>query len=215
MVKYILTFVLILNGFQNSFLFAQNQMQEEEKHCIFGEIGMGLGQTLFFNNMETKLQNAYGGAFNPNLGNNLMMGFYYAPKKWKGLGLGSRIKGTFGTSVLGDFGDSYIFNYYNLAATFKYFFSHKTFNKGYYLRGSVGFGQFTSKRVNEKINLYKHQYAIGASYMLGLGYTLPFKRTALSIEAEFDYSSRNGTIDNIGDARFQSGQIGGNIIFSF
>lgn len=165
--------------------------------------------------MKAQLIKSYGGAFNPSIGNNLMMGFYVAPENWKGLGIGSRIKGTFGTSVNGDNGDSYIFNYYNLAITAKYYALSKGFNKGLYIRGSFGFGQFTTKRVNEATNLYKHQYAIGTSLMGGIGYSIPFKKTALSIEAEFDYSNRNGTIDGLGDAGYRSGQIGGNIIFSF
>lgn len=150
-----------------------------------------------------------------SIGNNLIIGFYVAHDKWKGLGAGSRIKGTFGTSTKGNNGDSYIFNYYNLAVSAKYYGLSKQFNKGLYLRGSFGFWQFTSKRVNEATTLYKHQYAIGTSMMGGVGFTLPIKKMALSFEAEFDYSNRNGTIDGKGDASYKSGQLGGNIILSF
>lgn len=194
---------------------AQSSTNRKSKFPVYGEIGLGFGQTLFFGDMKTQLSNSYGGSFSPGIGNNLMMGFYIAPENWKGLAIGSRIKGTFGTSVKGDNGDSYIFNYYNLAITVKYYALSKEFNKGLYVRGSFGFGQFTTKRVNEATNLYKHQYAIGTSLMGGLGYTIPLKRTALSFEAEFDYSNRNGTIDGKGDAGYKSGQIGGNIILSF
>ncbi|MDX2306168.1 MAG: hypothetical protein NW226_25390 [Microscillaceae bacterium] len=194
---------------------AQTSENKKSRFPIYGEFGLGWGQTLFFGDMKAQLTKSYGGAFNPNIGNNLMMGFYVAPENWKGLGVGSRIKGTFGTSVSGDNGDSYIFNYYNLAITAKYYAVSKEFNKGLYVRGSFGFGQFTTKRVNEATKLYKHQYAIGTSLMGGIGYTIPFKKTALSIEAEFDYSNRNGTIDGLGDASYKSGQIGGNVILSF
>lgn len=182
---------------------------------VYGELGLGFGQTLFFGDMKTQLRESYGGSFDPGIGNNLMMGFYIAPEKWRGLGVGSRIKGTFGTSVEGDNGDSYIFNYYNLAVTAKYYPLSGQFNKGLYLRGSFGFGQFTSKRVNEASNLYKHQYAIGTSLMGGLGWTFPLRKMALSFEAEFEYANRNGTIDGKGDAGYKSGQLGGNIILSF
>lgn len=194
---------------------AQTTIDKTTKLPIYGEIGLGFGQTLFWGDMKAQLTKSYGGAFEPGTGNNLMMGFNIAPENWKGLGIGSRIKGTFGTSVKGDNGDSYIFNYYNFAITAKYYALSKAFNKGLYARGSFGFGQFTTKRVNEATNLYKHQYAIGTSLMGGIGYTLPFKKTALSFEAEFEYSNRNGTIDGKGDAGYQSGQIGGNIILSF
>lgn len=194
---------------------AQSVSEKKTKLPVYGEFGVGFGQTLFFGDMKAKLIQSYGGSFSPGIGNNLMMGFYIAPDTWKGLGLGSRIKGSFGTSVKGDNGDSYIFNYYNLALSAKYYALSKEFNKGLYIRGSIGFGQFTTKRVNEATQLYRHQYAIGSSIMAGAGVTIPIKKLRLSVEAEFDYSHRNGTIDGKGTVGYQSGQMGGNIILSF
>ncbi len=192
-----------------------NYAQTEKKSRVFAEVGLGFGQTLFGSDTKENLQAAYGGTFDPGTGNNLLMGFHYAPESWKGFGLGSRIKGTFGTSVKGSNGDDYIFNYYNLGLSAKYHFLSKTFNKGLYGRTGIGFGQFTSKRQNEDQNLYKHQYAIGSTFTAGLGWTFPFKKMAISIEAEYEYSSRNGTIDGKGDTTFTSGQIGGNVVISF
>ncbi len=196
---------------------AQKQVLSKpfKKTPIYAEVGIGFGQTLFFANTKSKLSAALGGTFDPGIGNNLMVAFYAAPEKWKGLGIGSRIKGTFGTSVEGDFGDDYLFNYYNLAVSAKYYPITRIFNRGPYTRLSAGFGQFTSKRVKESAQIYIHQYGIGSSLMGGIGWTFPLRRTSLSIEAEFEYSGRNGTVDKLGDARFASGQIGGNIILSF
>jgi hypothetical protein len=207
MKNLMLIFVFVIVGYTSK--------AQTTKLPVYAEVGIGFGQTLFFGDMKEKLLQSYGGSFDAGIGNNLMMGFYFSPENWKGLGLGSRIKGTFGTSVKGDNGDSYIFNYYNLALTAKYYLLSKQFNKGLYLRGSFGFGQFTTKRVNESTNLYKHQYAIGTSLMGGLGWTFPWGKRAFSIETEFDYSNRNGTIDGKGDASYKSGQIGANIILSF
>jgi hypothetical protein len=215
MKKSILTLAVSVTCLFSQFANAQAPTPKISKLPVYGEFGLGFGQTLFFGDMKAKLSHSYGGSFNPGIGNNLMMGFYAAPVSWKGLGIGSRIKGTFGTSVIGDDGDSYIFNYYNLAISAKYYALSKTFNRGLYARGSFGFGQFTTKRVNEAANLYKHQYAIGTSLMGGIGYTIPLKKMTLSFEAEFDYSIRNGTIDSKGEASYSSGQIGGNIILSF
>lgn len=197
------------------FAFGQSASGKSNKLPVYGELGLGFGQTLFFGDMKEQLKQSYGGSFSPGIANNLMMGFYVAPINWKGLGIGSRIKGSFGTSVEGDNGDSYIFNYYNLALTAKYYPISKEFNRGLYARGSFGFGQFTTKRVNEAMNIYKHQYAIGTTLMGGIGYTIPIKKMALSFEAEFEYSNRNGTIDGKGSTSYQSGQLGGNIILSF
>ena len=215
MKNLVLTLAVSISCLFAQFTNAQTTTEKKSRFPLYGEVGLGFGQTLFFGDMKVQLTQSYGGAFDPGTGSNLMMGFYIAPENWKGLGLGTRMKGAFGTSVKGDHGDSYIFNYYTVAISAKYYALSKEFNRGLYARGSLGFGQFTTKRVNEEINLYKHQYAIGTTLMGGIGYTIPLKRTALSFEAEFEYSSRNGTIDGKGEAGYQSGQIGGNVILSF
>lgn len=199
-----------------SFILFSTMTVQAQKATIYGEVGLGFGQTLFFGDIEDKLRQSLGGSFEPNIANNLMMAFYIAPENWKGLGIGSRIKGSIGTSVEGDFGDGYLFNYYNLAIAAKYYPFSQQFNKGIYGRGSIGFGQVTTKRENETTDEYRHQYAIGGVFTAGAGYTIPFKKTALSIEAEFEIANRNGTISGVGDGQpFQSGQLSVNFILSF
>lgn len=198
------------------FLLGKNALQAQTiKPTVYGEIGMGFGQTLFFDDMKARLAESYGGSFDPKIGSNLMVGFFFSPEKWRGLGIGTRVKGTFGSSVTGDFGDSYIINYYSVALQAKYHFWKQQFNKGPFVRATYGFGQMTTKRMNEATNFYKHQYAIGGTVMGSLGWSFPIGKTALSIEAEFEFSTRNGTIDGVGEARYKSGQIGGNLVFSF
>ncbi|MBC8152248.1 MAG: hypothetical protein H7Z72_04995 [Bacteroidetes bacterium] len=207
-IKYSLWVMLLVS----SPLFAQTT-----KSPVYGEVGLGIGQTLFGSQTKAKLQQALGGGgFDPGTGNNISMAFYVAPETWRGLGIGSRIRGTFGAPVDGSGGDSYIFNYYNLALSAKYYPSGQ-FSKGLYGRGSVGFGQFTAKRLNEESTnkTYVHQYALGTSLMAGAGYTFPFRRTSLSIEAEWESSSRTGTVDQVGEVNFRSGQLGLNVILGF
>lgn len=194
----------------------QTWAQKEIKQRVYGEVGLGSGQTLFFGDIKQKLNQALGGTFSPGIGNNLSMAFYVSPENFRGLGIGSRIKGTFGTSVEGDNdNDSYIFNYYNLALSLKYYFLSREYNRGAYTRAGFGFGQFTSKRVGDDDKRYIHQYAIGTTTSGGVGYTIPLKATSFSIEVEFEASSRNGTIDGIGEATFKSGQVGGNLVLTF
>jgi hypothetical protein len=188
---------------------------QSSKTRIYGEIGLGAGQTTINTASKGMLEQALGGTFEPSVGSNLMMAFYISPEKWKGFGVGSRIQGTFGSPTSGTNNSEYFFNYYNLSLAAKYFLLSKEFNKGVYVNGSVGFGQFTAKRSNEAANEYQHQFAIGTSLMGGIGYTFPFKKNALSIEMQYEYANRNGTVDGIGDVSFTSGQIGGNIILSF
>lgn len=190
-------------------------MAQTKKLPIYGEVGMGAGQTLFFGNTKQNLAQAFGGSFKPGLGYNLLLGFFIAPEKWKGAGIGGRVKGSFGTSVKGEFGDSYLFNYYAVGIAMKYYPIYATFNKGLYLKAGVGFGQFTAKRANDAEKIYKHQYAIGSTSSAAIGWTFPIRKMALGVEAEFEFSNRNGTIDGKGEARFMSGQIGGNVVWSF
>ncbi len=98
----------------------------------------------------------------------------------------------------------------------KYYPFSRTYNRGFYGRGSLGFGQFTAKRLNETVQEYRHQYGIGSTLMLGAGYSIPSKRTRLSFEAEFENSSRNGTVSGVGDGVvFRSGPLGLNTCFTY
>lgn len=195
---------------------ASNPDVAAPKLPVYGELGLGFGKTLFRGDTEDKLSRALGGRFRGGTGINLSTGFCVAPAGWRGLGVGARVKGTFGTPVRrADGPDEYIFNYYTVALTAKYYVG-RTFNQGLYGRGSFGFGQFTAKRLDEAVRSYTHQYAIGSSALLGVGYTL--RRPSglgLSLEAEYDLSSRSGTVDGVGDVGFGSGQIGVNVLVSF
>ena len=193
---------------------AQEAASDAVKPRVFGEFGTGFGQTLFGAETKAKLTRALGGGFNAGTGGNILLGFYLAPENRQGLGVGARIKGTFGSGVTGDYGDSYIFNYYAVSATAKYF-PGRSFNKGLYSRATAGFGQFTTKRQNEAEKRYIHQYAIGSTFAVGVGYALPLGKQSLALEAEWETSSRSGTVDGEGSVRFTSGQIGANLIFSF
>lgn len=189
---------------------------QSQKASIFAEIGLGVGQAIINSPTRAALENALGGGFEPSIGNNLTMAFYVSPEYWKGLGVGSRIHGTFGSPTGGENNSDYVFNYYNLSIAAKYFLLSKVFNKGFYLNGSIGFGQFTAKRLNEANNEYQHQYAIGTSLMGGVGYALPFKKTALSLELQYEAANRNGTVNGVVESvRFRTGQFGGNLILSF
>ena len=188
---------------------------QSHKIPVYAEAGLGFGQTLFSSDIRDKLRQSLGGSFEPGIGNNLLVAFYAAPDRWKGLGIGSRVKGTFGTPVKGESGDSYIFNYYHVSASAKYYF-RQGFNKGFYGRGSLGFGQLTTKRLNETTKSYVHQYAIGTTLAAGLGYSFPLRNASLGLEAEFETSSRNGTVSGVGDGQvFKSGQLGLNLLYSF
>lgn len=187
----------------------------DAKVPIYGELGIGVGHTFLLGDTKTALRRSYGGAFDPGLGSSLMMGFVVAPRIFHGIGVGARIKGTFGSPQKGEGGDDYIFNGYALSLAVKAYPFAKRFNDGPYARVSLGFGQMTTKRQNEATSSYRHQYAIGLTLAGALGYTLPVGPVGLGLEAEVEYSSRGGTADGIGATTYESGHVGGNFVVSF
>lgn len=83
---------------------------QEKKLPVYGELGIFFGQTLFTKKTKSQLRQALRGTFDSGIVSNIIITVYCAPEKWKGFGIGSRIKGAVVVSVKGDFGDSYFFN---------------------------------------------------------------------------------------------------------
>lgn len=71
--------------------------------------------------------------------------FYVAPIKWRGLGVGSGIKGFFATPNNGGNNETYLFNYYHLGLGAKYYPFSKVFNRGFAFKSIIGIGQMTEK----------------------------------------------------------------------
>ncbi len=193
--------------------------QTVQKQVVYGEVGLGAGQTLFFGDIRTKLRQAIGANdFDPGIAGNLLLSFYVAPARWKGLGVGGRLKFSgSGGGAKDDQGGEYFFNYYHLGLTAKYYPISRTYNQGLYARASLGTGQLTTKhQLNDEAQTYRHQFAIGSVLAGGLGWTFPLKTSSLSLEAEFESGRRNGTISGVGDGQvFRSGQLGVNGIVTF
>jgi hypothetical protein len=185
------------------------------KTRVYGEVGFGVNKILLYGGTRDKLVRALGGSADFGTANNLLAAFFVAPEKWRGLGVGFHMSGTFGAPVTGDYGDQYIFNAYNVAVAAKYYPLSQEFNRGLYGRTSVGFGQFTTKRFRDDNQSVRHQYALGTSLMAGVGYTVPFKGLGISLEAEYERASRDGSLDRVGELTFDSGQLGVNLVVSF
>ncbi|TGE14373.1 hypothetical protein [Hymenobacter elongatus] len=67
--------------------------QTQTKQTVYGEVGLGFGQALFFGDIRQKLRAAIGADdFTPNAGGNFLVAFYVAPATWRGLGVGVRAK---------------------------------------------------------------------------------------------------------------------------
>jgi hypothetical protein len=215
MKNLIITLAVGIACFAAQFVVAQNSTTQIRPKNIYGEFGFGGGQTIIANETKSHLKAALGGSFDPIFAGNLTTAFYYAPSKWKGLGLGTRFMWSGGPGAVGENGDDYFFNYYNFSVSAKYYALSQTFNKGLYLRLSLGTGQLTTKRANDVSNSFIHQFAVGSTVSANIGYSFPIGKNAISLEGHFETSSRSATINGLGDKSLRSGQIGANIIYSF
>jgi hypothetical protein len=184
---------------------------------VYGEAGLGFGQTLFMGDIRAKLTASVGGgSFAPNAGANALIAFYVAPDSWRGLGVGARAKVFAAGPSAGSNGDEHFFNYYHIGISAKYYPISRTFNRGLYVRGSFGPGQLTTKRANEASRTYVHQFAVGSTALLGVGFSIPVGSKTIGLEAEYETSSRSGTINGLGDGQtFSSGQFGVNVKLGF
>ena len=65
------------------------------------------------------------------------------------------------------------------------------------------------KRARESARAFVHQFAVGQSYVAGVGYGLRLGKATVGVEAEYVYSSRSGTVDGVGeDVTFGNSQVG-------
>jgi hypothetical protein len=188
-------------------LSATNALQAQDtdltpaKLPIYGNISIGYGNTFFSGTLSEKETINDGRGFGRNQGNTLATWFYVAPARWKGLGVGTGIKGFFATPNNGGNNETYLFNYYHVGVGAKYYPFSKRFNKGFALKSSVGVGQMTEKTKYNATRTYEHQFAIGTTVLAGVGYSIPVfkKRSALNIDFDFETSNRRGDVTGIGE----------------
>ncbi len=212
--KNISKFLFFVCLLSSSNLFAQS-----EKLPIYGHLAIGYGNTFFYGSLAEKETINDGRGFGRNQGNTLSTFFYVAPKKWKGLGIGSGVKGFFATPNNGGDNETYLFNYYHVGIGLKYHLFSQQFNKGFYTKANIGFGQMTEKTRFNKQSRYEHQFAIGTTLLGGIGYAFPVgrsKSTAVNIDLEVEYSSRSGDVTGLGEGQeFQNSHVSINFGLSF
>lgn len=216
-----ISILLIISGFicHAAHLQAQsNQTSQLAKLPVYGNISIGYGNTFFYGRLSDKETINDGRGFGRNQGNTLATFFYVAPARWKGLGIGTGIKGFFATPNNGGDNETYLFNYYHVGVGAKYYFLSKTFNKGLHVKSSFGFGQMTEKMRYNSTKTYEHQFAVGTTLLGGIGYSFPIlkKKAAFNVDFDFEYSSRRGDVTGIGENQsFQNSHVSLNIGLGF
>ncbi|GAB3740479.1 hypothetical protein [Spirosoma lituiforme] len=180
---------------------AQNTEPTPAKLPIYGNISIGYGNTFFSGTLGEKETINDGRGFGRNQGNTLTTWFYVAPARWKGLGVGTGIKGFFATPNNGGDNETYLYNYYHVGVGARYYPLSRVFNKGFNVKSSFGIGQMTEKLKYNKTRTYDHQFAIGTTLLAGVGYSIPAfkKRAAVNVDLEFETSNRRGDVTGLGE----------------
>lgn len=197
---------------------AQDVETAPAKLPIYANVSIGYGNTFFSGTLAEKETINDGRGYGRNQGNTLTTWFYVAPNRWKGLGVGTGIKGFFATPNNGENNETYLFNYYHVGVGAKYYLLSKTFNRGLCLKSSFGIGQMTEKTRFNATRTYQHQFAIGTTVLAGLGYSIPVfkKRSALNIDFDYETSNRRGDVTGIGENQpFKNSHVSLNVGLGF
>ncbi len=195
-----------------------NGNAQDSKIPVYANVALGYGNTFFYGTLADKETVNDGRGFGRNQGFTLSTFFYVSPQSWKGLGIGSGVKGFFATPNNGGNNETYLFNYYHVGLGLKYHPFSRTFNKGFCVKSNFGFGQMTEETRFNSTKTYEHQFAIGTTLLGGIGYSLPLNqgKLALTIDLEAEYSNRRGDVTGKGeDQRFQNSHVSMNFGFGF
>jgi len=119
---------------------SENEYSIKKKLPIYGAVNVGYGNTFFrdyLSEQETINDNR---GFGRNDGYTFSIFYYWAPKAFLGLGVGTRIKGMIARPNKGGDNETYSYNYYHVGIGIKNYFITKRFNEGFAFKASVGYG---------------------------------------------------------------------------
>ena len=190
--------------------FTASAQESDEKLPVYANFSLGYGNTFFSGRLGDRETVNDERGYGRNDGFTLASFFYYAPDSWKGFGLGTGVKGFFATPNVGGPNDSeeYFFNYYHVGLGAKYHFS-KTFNKGLFVKTSIGFGQMTEKTRFLEENRFEHQFAVGTTVLGGVGYSFPINsKVSFNVDLDYEFSNRRGDVTGEGqDIDFRNSHV--------
>ena len=180
----------------SQFANAQESNEPREKLPIYGAVSVGYGNTFLRGVLGEKETINDNRGFGRNDGFSFSTFYYYAPKSFSGLGIGTGIKGYIARPNQGGDNETYSYNYYHVGIGIKDYFITKKFNEGLAIKTSVGYGPGTERTKYGKTNTYTFQNANGFTFLGGLSYAIPFKnsKSALNIDLDYEYSSKNAYV---------------------
>lgn len=178
----------------------------ESSSFTYGEFKAGYGLNQFSSGLNERFEN---GNFSNSAGGLASIAAYRKFEKLHYLHLGLRFKGLGAAPSTGDNGEEMFFNFWGTALSVKCFPLSKAADKGLYLQADYNFiTQFTQKYRTVSALDFDHQFAIGTSIALGMGYQHSLKNGyGLLASVEYDWATRQGEVQGVGEQQFRSSHL--------
>ena len=206
--KYVFIFIL-------SCLATHSFCQDiSQKSPVFGTVSVGYGNTFFSGVLSEKEERNDQRGFGRNDGITLATFYYWAPEKFRGLGIGTGVRAFVARPNSGNNNETYTYNYYHIGISLRDYFITKRFNEGLYVIANVGWGQGAEKYSFGNTNAHEFQNASGITLLGGLGYAIPLGngRTALNLDLSYEYANRNAEVtSNTSPADYINSQVSFNV----
>ncbi len=167
----------------------------KEKTQVYGAISIGYGNTFLRGALGDKETINDERGFGRNDGMSISTYYYWAPQKFRGLGLGTGLKGFIARPNEGEDNETYTYDYYSLALGVKDFFVSKEFNRGISINANIGYGISMERTEFGNTNTINLQIARGLSYGGGIGYAIAIAGNGMAINIDLDYEYANRQAD--------------------
>ena len=177
--------------------------QDDAGGFTYGELKTGYSLTQFGEGLSERFD---AGGFSSSGGAISSIAAYRKFSTLRHLHFGIKFKGMGSGPAVGSGGEEMFFNFWGASVSVKYFPFNDLGRKGVFLLGDFNFAtQFTQKYRNVAALEFDHQFAIGNSLTLGVGYHLPLgNRFGLIGSVEYDIASREGEVEGVGDRTFRN-----------
>jgi hypothetical protein len=188
--------------------------ENDNDEFTYGEFKAGIGVTQFSTGLKERFNN---GNFSTSSGGLFSIAAYRKFQKINHLHFGLKFKALGAGVSRGNNNNEMFFNFWGTGISTKFFPFSKSGTQGFYLQGDYNFiTQFTQKYRNTSMLEFDHQFAIGNSLTLGIGYQIKLKkRYGLLASVEYDNASRQGEVQAIGSKIFRNSNIAFQIGFIF
>jgi len=191
-----------------------SKAQSEQRAFTYGEFKTGYSITQFGAGLSERYE---AGDFSTSGGILSSIAVYRKFEKVSFLHFGLKFKGLAAMPAKGNNGEEMFFNFWGSALSVKYFPFQKQADRGLFLLSDFNFvSQFTQKYRNSANLEFDHQFAIGNSFALGVGYHYPLNnRYGIVATVEYDWASRTGEVAGLGDKNFRNSNIAFQVGFVF